>query len=555
MVQNFAQPVSFEDVWVTAAPSYGVGNRVIVRSELDDIYQQLLDQIGEVRNESEQSDQADTSAWQAALEGLRTDVDLLREGGARQVTVGSLYSTITEAQAYLAGLDSSIPDDSYQRCVLILSGNSSVDGIYTMDGGAVIRDPRYVDAASFKSGLRIFVDDRNEQYVVIDDAQPISATNPAVGLVNIDPWTRVEEIIAQSPLFKRANEIGLNFDSGRFAVVDGELTISASFRQEIEAVIAKANANETAIAEVSARVTQAEARLTGTETATSENTTAIASFNADVESLEGRVTAEEQASQAQGQQLSGHELRLGAAETSNTEQDQKIGQHQSKITQLEATSADYGNRITTNELTVGNHTGRLAVNEGHIQDLQGKTAVNESTLASHSTQIDELNAKAAELAAIKTQVEANKADIQEAEAGLVDLEANLTAHRNDHLALAAEVQTKLGTDALMAALEAHAASQTKTFVLKDGYTEPFTDPDTGLPGILTHWDIVTGFGDKNFRVLSYSRVNAPHIEVNGFIRSERINVDTCRVTIQQRDAQYPDNELDITLTRTYPVPN
>lgn len=532
-----------------ASPSGGNPEGVVVRSEIDDLIAQLDGQISTLRNESEQADANDTSAWQAAIESLSQQVNLLGDSVARQITVGTLATSLADAQTHLQGLDGAVPGNSHLRSALVASGDASLDGIYSIENGVFGRKPGFTEASAFSAGFRIFVDDLNQQYVVFNDAQPVSVSNPAISAVSIGPWTRVEEIIAEAPIEKVGPALRLLFDGGFLAVNNGQLTLATAFQQQLEATRVKADTNEANLGTLGGRVTVAEERISTAEAAVSANTTAVSSFNQQLENTNQRVTFAEEFNAAQNAILVEHTGKIEATESKNAEQDQSLAQHTSKLSQLETSDAAQTTTLNQVTLTQTNHGNRLGTNESSISSLQTGLTAQTSKNTTQDSRLDALESAAAQLAALQSQVNTNVSEIQGVNVSITDAQATIAAHGSRLTGVEGELGSKLNTADLAAQQESFAQTLIKCFSLTNGIVEQRVDSDDGRQYYFTTFKASTGWGHKNFRSFDLSESLSPYTKLGYSYTFQRVDTDSYQIIFQSALASFPNDKVDIALIR------
>lgn len=271
---------------VLARPSGGRPDAVTVRSEIDQLILQINAAIQQLRHDTEVADAADTTAWQASEANLLNMINALRDRNTGQVTVSGHTRSLAEAAAAIPGVDTAAPATSYLSWFVVVNDNNPTEnGIYTKSGGRVVRAPGYTESTALPAGFTIFDNYANQKYVVFDDA--IVGANGQIASVRIGSWTRVEEIIANSPLHKVGPVIELLFNRGVFAINgNGELDFSVAFQQRLNQIEQQVQTNAAAISGLDNRVRTAENDIVQLGAEIDANTQAISSQTVQIQNLQ-----------------------------------------------------------------------------------------------------------------------------------------------------------------------------------------------------------------------------------------------------------------------------
>lgn len=541
---------------ILVAPSGQVPDAAVNYSEVDQMVTDLNAAIANLRNDSEQADAADTSAWQSAVETINNNISLLQDRVTGQVTVGHKSDTVAEAQAYLTALAASVPPDSHQRKVLIASEtDTSINGIYVLAGAAATRHPDYVNASDFRAGFEIYVDDSNRKFKIADDGTSVSESNPAIASVEILPWTRIEEILAESPLQKVGPALRLLFDAGYLAVENSQLTLSTTFKQQIAAMEALGNQHTTQISSLESNLAATDSKATTNQGNIANLTTGLSSTDAQVQSLntfqssaESRLTATETAT-------STNSTKIETLESSQAAQDTELGLHAGQISDLSTTQQTISADVNTLKTVRPQHDGRITTNTNSITTLQTDVAGLKATDTQHGDRLTALEAGAALLGQVQAKADSNETQIGNINTAITDANATIAANTNSISDLTAQLSGTIDSAALAAAFEAHIASQTKKYKLTTGVTEQRVDTDDGRTYYFTTFEMSSGFGSLDFEVSDLSEAVAPHTKLADSFTFQRVSTDSFRVTFQNAIAAYPDDYAEITLRKSVPVGN
>ena len=475
---------------VLARPSGGRSDAVIVRSELEEMLYSINQGIQNLRNEVETADAADTAAWQASAANLLILINNLRDHNTGQITVSGSVSSLSAINGSIPGVDSTAPASSYLSWFAVTE-NPRENGIYTYSGGHAARAPGYENALSLPAGFKIFDNNANQQYVVGSDAT--AGTGGTIASVEILPWTRVEEIIANSPLHKVGPVIELLFNHGIFAInAQGELDFSVTFQQRLSAIEQQGQTNASGLTALGQRVNTVESEIVDLEHQVANNTTSINSQATQIQGLQNqtnqlgtRVTATESGILALGQRLDRDEATL-------TTQGQTITTQGTQLTQIGTTVAQNTEAIHSLDTARQNLENRVTADERNLQDLQAAVTDARATIAAHGQELNTL--------------ETSKLNVSDLE-GRVDA---MFAARNKIFTLRNDVNGVV--------------SKAVTRVVSESVA--FTS---------TIFRVITGFGNLNFRLLDISAANSPYAKMPVTAKALRTGVDTLEIEFWQPD--------------------
>ena len=533
---------------ILASPSNGVSNAVVIRSEIEELIAQVNQGVAALRSDSEQGDSTLSQQLSDSVSNLEQQIALLGDRVVGQLTVGAVATTLEDAYTYVSGLAADIPATSHLRLVLVASESDlSINGIYTQQGSGVVRADGFTLANSLRSGFKFFVDQDNQQYVVLDDAAPVSTANQNIASVAIAPWTRVEEISARSPIRKINQVIELLFNAGHLAVVNGELSLSAAFLSRITAVENIQQQNSTAITTLQGRADSAENRLGTVETAASDNTTAIASTNSQIVALQTFQAQTESDLGTLNTDVTQAKADIETLESSQAAQDTELGNHSGQISELSTDSTQLKADVQELKNYRVQHDGLINTNSTDLATVQSDMAGVKSKNSQQDARITAVEAAAALLSGIQAQQATNTNKIAGVETLIADANTTIAAHTGQITDLGTQLLGKVDTSALTAAFQAFYASQIKSFVLTGGISEQRVDLDDNITYHFTTFTISTGFGHLNFRSVDLSDALAPYTKLGYAFTFQRVETDSLKVSFQHNLAAFPDDKAVITV--------
>ena len=538
------------------SPSQQVPEAAVCYSELDQMLVQINSSITQLRNESEAADSADTTAWQTAVEQINNNMTLLQDRVTGQITVGDKVDTVAQAQAYLTGLDAAIPADSHLRKVLVASeSDATINGVYILSGSSAVRHPDYVNATSYRAGFEFYVDAQNQKYKVADDAVPVSGTNPALASVEILPWTRIEEIIAESPLEKVGPALRLLIDAGYLAVENGELTLSTSFKQKVDAIEALGNQHTGEISTLETNLAATDTKATDNQNNISSLTTGLASTDAQVQALNTfQTSAESRLTTAEGK-ITTAEGKIETLENGQAAQDTELGLHAGQISDLSTTQQTLSADVNTLKAVRPQHDGRITTNTNSITTLQTDMAGVKATDTQQDNRLTALEAGAALLGQVQAKADTNETNISNLQTAITDANATIATHSTSITDLNTAIAGKIDNAALDAAFAAYISTQVKKLKLTGGVTEHRVDTDDGQQYYFTTFELSSGFGDLNFELSDFSQAVAPHTKLKDSFVFQRVGTDSFRIIFQNSLSAYPDDYAEVTLRKSVPVGN
>ncbi len=544
-----------------ARPSGGRPDAVTVRSELEEMLVQINQEIQNLRNDAEIADAADTQAWQASAANLLTLINNLRDRNTGQVTVNAALSSLSQATGVITGVDSTAAASDPASWFAVFGTNLAQNGIYTYAGGVPARAPGFDTATALPAGFKIFDDRLNQQYVVADDA--VAGAGGAISTVSIIPWTRVEEIVANSPLRKVGPVIELLFDRGIFSInAEGELDLSASFQQRIAAIEQATQTNATNIAAVAQRVTTAEGDIVELDNSVANNTTSINTHTTQIQALQtfdGQIGTRVQATETEIVSLDG---RLDTAQSTLQTQGQTLTDQGNQITQVSTTVTSQGNAIQRLDLARQNLDGRLTTAEGAIADNAGDIASAVEVNDQQNARLGVLETEAATLVGLRQRVTTAEGEVDALQAAVVDAQSTIIVHGQQLTSLDTELDTKLAASELETRVDAMFAARNKIFTLRNDAGGPVAKTVTqvvseGITFTSTSFRITTGFGSLNFRLVDVSSANSPYAKLPIVAKTQRTGVDAFEIEFWQplNDDGTPnpvaDGTYDVAVQRFY----
>jgi hypothetical protein len=233
--QLLNQPLDAREVYIFASPSEGIGQRVTVRSEIDELVNQLNLSIATLRTDSETVDTQISTDLQAAIQAVQDDVNARWQGVKSSYTVAYAVPTFADLNTGLAGLDVNATD--WHSWVLVHS-EPARNGVYRYLGGSWSRVPEFSTVDSLTAGVEFFDDNGDTYWLVNQDAIPVSATNNAIASVQLIPYGRVERLSFGDVLAKEGDNVSLRFNPRYFqsTLIDGSqhLNFSDQFRGELD---------------------------------------------------------------------------------------------------------------------------------------------------------------------------------------------------------------------------------------------------------------------------------------------------------------------------------
>jgi uncharacterized coiled-coil protein SlyX len=546
---------------VLARPSGGRPDAVVVRSELEEMLVQLNQGILNLRNDVEEADQADTQAWQASAANLLTLINNLRDRNTGQITVNGALTSLASATGVIPGVNSNAPANDPDSWFVVFGSNLAENGIYTYSGGVVARAPGFEDATELPAGFKIFDNHANQQYVVADDAIP--GAGGVVATVAVIPWTRVEEIIANSPLNKVGPVIELLFNRGVFAVnAQGELDFSATYTQRIAAIEQQGSTNAASINALGQRVATAEGDIVELDNLVANNTTSINSHTAQIQSLTSADTQLGTRVAAAESEVSALDGRLDTAESSLQTQGAAIIDQGARLNQVSTTVTTQGNAIQVLDLARQNLDGRLTTAEGSIVDNAGDIASAVEVNNQQNARLDVLETEAATLVRLRERVTTSEGDIDTLQAAVTDAQATIVVHGNQIAALDTELDSKLTASELENRVDAMFASRNKIFTLRNDAAGAVTKTVTqvvseGITFTSTLFRVTTGFGNLNFRMVDISAANSPNEKLPLIAKTQRTGLGVLELEFWQplnddgTSNPIPDGAYDVAVQRFY----
>ncbi|NEP01248.1 MAG: hypothetical protein F6K58_21835 [Symploca sp. SIO2E9] len=539
---------------IVAAPSGGNSQCLTTRGEVDELIADAYERIRQLDTVSQQAREVLLSQLEQTFENLAQQLNLLRDRVVGQLTVGAVFNTLAEARTYLNSLSADIPATSHHRLVLIASEvDPSINGVYKQNGTQVVRADGFTEASSLPSGFKFFVDLNNQQYAVLNDAVPVSSVDHTIASVAIAPWTRVEEILANAPLRKVGPVLELLFNNNYLAVVEGQLTFSSNFLsriQGIESAQQQANAQITSLQD---RHGALEERVNSAHQKSDNNTTAIASVNEQIEGLNSFRTSTQTSLDTIGNNLTLAQGKIEVLQGSQTSQDNELGVHSGKISELETDNAQLKADVQELKIVRPQHNSRITANSDGLTALQGDIASVKSKNTEQDTRLTALEAGAAELATLKNKQQVNTDKLTALDSFVLETRAKNLTQDERLTTLTTQLDDKVSTSNLANLQDQHYYTHVKSFVLKDGVTEEKEDAESGGIYFFTTFEFSTGFGDLNFRVFDLSDALAPFTQRGYSFVSQRVGVDNVRIMFQHNLAAFPDNKAVVSVIRV-PAP-
>ena len=532
-----------------------VPSAAVCYAELEELLVQINQQISNLRNESEQADANNLVNLQNADTEIIQMIESLRSGITGRITVAGIFEgPLAEVTPNIPGIDITSAADNPNGWFLLISPENSESGIYRIHAGTPVRVAGFTNAENFPAGYEYFVNSNNQHYVVKDDASPVSATNPAVGSVEIITWSRAESLVANNPLEKVANALNLKFNAEYFGVnAEGQLDLAVAFRQKVDEFGNRLDVAEADIDSLQANVRDLDTLITNTKTDVEDNAEGLASANTQIaalrqfdQSVETRVTSAEsnidrlgdnvntltQADAAQQVVIDRHTSEIAELgrniqtnETSISNHGITLNNHSNAIDGLRSTQQTQGGLIEQQGIAQQSLATRVNAAEGAIRSNDSDIATLQSTDQDHTTRIEVVEREAATLAALRNQVSQHSTSIatanqnintltsqnatqdnrltdaettqQSIQTALTDATATIAAHGNAITSLEADVAVRTTEPQVNALLEAFLTSIRKTKVLDSSNSRYTVVEADGY--MTTTFQVSSGFGTDNFR--------------------------------------------------------
>lgn len=478
---------------ILARPSGGNPKALVIRSELDELVQDILDKVAQLKADTQQTEAADTENWTTAVSDLQRQVDERLDGVKASYAVATRIETVADASPDLPGLDTSATD--WHSWILVAGTDTTQNGVYQYRNGILKAVVRFNSPSVLTAGVRFFDDHENQYWNVSADA--VGATDGTIASVEITPGARTDRINGGVAMERIADRLNLLFDDEILAIANNQLTLSSAFLQRVSDLETSDHAKAQLIEGLQTTVAGIEATVAELSTTVERVDTATQSLTSQVSDL-----------------IDFRSTTL------------------SRLTQVESKLSDLEPQLQTLEQT--------DLQQQQTLDSQGQTLTR---------QADQLADQGIAITAHTRQLAAQQASIDNAEGLITDARATIVAHTQKLGAIDTQLEQKLSKDELDALEEAKLGTLIKTFVLTQGVTEHRIDPDDGTQYYFTEFKGSTGWGHLKFRSFDLSEVLAPYTKRGYSYIFQRVDVDSYRVVFESSTAFFPDDKVEISLIR------